>query len=234
MRWTVSINLFFFLKTGNADGRQQGGSQLSPAVIEVFSMPVWPPIHFAAGIVHSVLALGTLGRSDPQQLPNGTLPGWRHRLSTSYNPAAQLNQGDLYPFNFFQHLWANLLVDRTCEHWWKEKVLLYFKQGIIREEEYINKTSCIKSGRLRLSICICLRLAEDSTPHAEERCWLRGEDRVPRLAPGAVWQARDVMDWCFKTCIIGKWEWFISLPCFCVMPSVCIPEWTGMSYFACL
>lgn len=47
--------------------------------------------------------------------------------------------------------------------------MLYLKQGIIREEEYINKTSCVKSGRLRLSICVCLGLAEDRTARAGER-----------------------------------------------------------------
>lgn len=82
---------------------------------------------------------------------------------------------------FFHHLWANLLLDRTRERWWKEKVLLYLKQGVIREEEYINKTSCVKSGRLRLSICICLGLAEDRTARAGERRWLR-EERTELLA----------------------------------------------------
>lgn len=58
-------------------------------------------------------------------------------------------------------------------------MLLYFKQGIIREEECINKTSCIKSGRMNLSICICLGLAGDRGLQAGGLCWPRGGDTAP-------------------------------------------------------
>lgn len=74
-------------------------------------------------------------------------------------------------------------------------MLLYFKQGIIREEECINKTSCIKSGRMRLSICICLGLAEDRVLQAGEPCWLRGEDTAPNPTPGAARQDKPKVLW---------------------------------------
>lgn len=62
-----------------------------------------PLISPAAGIVRSLLALGKLIRSDPQQPPDSAfcLTWVENGLSTSYSPAAQLAQGCLYPFNFF-------------------------------------------------------------------------------------------------------------------------------------
>lgn len=66
----------------------------------------------------------------------------------------------------------------------RKEVLLYFKQGIIREEECINKTSCMQSGRLSFSICICLGLAEDRTPGAGDDV---GCDRRGQSPPARSW-----------------------------------------------
>lgn len=79
--------------------------------------------------------------------------------------------------------------------------MLYFEPGIIREEEYINKVSCMNAGRLRLSICH--RLAQGGRQGDEMGPGVRGGEGA-LLAPGAAGPAAGGGGWCLEKRVTGK------------------------------